>query len=136
MIHRWDGQWKINEACGFHHRVEYCSDTRFEEQSGYGFFEFDFHPMEQPFQLVFRYLYFHCQDWEMRRYVQERSVSGSYYLPVLYGTGSRVYLLFKLKLNQWNLQLKIGGYQFLSREDMNQLGQKRTTIDFAIFYEW
>ena len=140
-IHRWDGQWKINDVCGFHYRVEYCLDTRFEDQSGYGFFEFDFHPMEQPFQLVFRYLYFHCQEWEMRRYVQERSVTGSYYLPVLYGTGSRFYFFVKCNFKRVNFQLKWGDFNFDQRDvfhrwSMNQRSEKRTTVDVRISYEW
>jgi hypothetical protein len=140
-VHRFDGQWKVNDHCVIHQRLERAVDSRLSSQSGYAFIEADVHPMSGQFQLIVRYLYFDSQEWDLRRYVQERGVTGSFYMPVLYGTGTRYYFLLKYSMKAWKFQIKWGEFRYDQRSESqrwseNRLGDCKKNLEISFFYEW
>jgi hypothetical protein len=128
LIHRLDGQWKVNDYCVIHQRIEKAIDSRFSAQSGYAFLEADIHPMSAPIQFIVRYLYFDSQEWEMRRYVQERGVTGSYLLSQLYGTGSRGYFILKWKKENFQIQMKYSRSVVL-----REVRKEMVSTDFTLY---
>ena len=71
--------------------------------------------------LTFRYAIFHSDDYQSRISLYENDVLGAFSIPSLYGHGSRVYLLGKLKLfNALTLYARIG-CSFLSEETKTDL---------------
>lgn len=73
-------------------------------------------PDGKPYSLTFRYALFDSDDYNSRIYVYENDVLGAFSIPSLYGKGSRLYLLGKLKLfNALSIYARIG-CSFLSEE--------------------
>ena len=55
-------------------------------------------PPNKPYSLTFRYALFDSDDYYSRIGLYENDVLGAFSIPTLYGHGSRIYLLGKLKL--------------------------------------
>ena len=55
-------------------------------------------PLDKPYSLTFRYALYGSDDYYSRISVYENDVLGAFSIPNLYGHGSRIYLLGKLKL--------------------------------------
>ena len=73
-------------------------------------------PDGKPYSLNFRYALFSSDDYNSRITMYENDVLGAFSIPSLYGKGSRLYLLGKLKLfNALSLYARIG-CSFLSKE--------------------
>lgn len=73
-------------------------------------------PDGKPYSLTFRYALFDSDDYNSRIYVYENDVLGAFSIPSLYGKGSRLYLLGKLKLfNALSIYARIG-CSFLTEE--------------------
>ena len=73
-------------------------------------------PDGKPYSLTFRYALFSSDDYNSRITMYENDVLGAFSIPSLYGKGSRLYLLGKLKLfNALSLYARIG-CSFLSEE--------------------
>ena len=68
-----------------------------------------FKPTCKPYSLSFRYALFSSDDYYSRISVYENDVLGAFSIPSLYGKGSRVYLLGKVKLfDSLSLYSRIG----------------------------
>lgn len=68
-----------------------------------------FKPTCKPYSLSFRYALFNSDDYYSRISVYENDVLGAFSIPSLYGKGSRVYLLGKVKLfDSLSLYSRIG----------------------------
>lgn len=66
-------------------------------------------PENKPYSLTFRYALFSSDDYNSRISIYENDVLGAFSIPSLSGTGSRVYLLGKVKLfNCLSLYSRIG----------------------------
>ena len=62
-----------------------------------------------PYSLTFRYALYGSDDYYSRISIYENDVLGAFSIPSLYGYGSRVYLLGKLKLfNCLSLYARVG----------------------------
>ena len=73
-------------------------------------------PDGKPYSLTFRYALFDSDDYNSRITMYENDVLGAFSIPSLYGKGSRLYLLGKLKLfNALSLYARVG-CSFLSDE--------------------
>lgn len=73
-------------------------------------------PDGKPYALTFRYALFDSDDYNSRITLYENDVLGAFSIPSLYGRGSRVYLLGKLKLfDALSIYARIG-CSFLSEE--------------------
>ena len=73
-------------------------------------------PDGKPYSLTFRYALFDSDDYNSRISIYENDVLGAFSIPSLYGWGSRVYLLGKLKLfDAVSIYSKIG-FSFLTEE--------------------
>lgn len=67
-------------------------------------------PEGKPYSLTLRYTLFDSDDYNSRISVYENDVLGAFSIPNLFGHGSRVYLLGKLKLfNALTLYARVGG---------------------------
>lgn len=66
-------------------------------------------PPNKPYSLTFRYALYGSDDYYSRISIYENDVLGAFSIPSLYGYGSRVYLLGKLKLfNCLSLYARVG----------------------------
>ena len=73
-------------------------------------------PPDKPYSLTFRYALYGSDDYYSRISVYENDVLGAFSIPNLYGHGSRVYLLGKLKLfGSLSLYSRVG-FSLLSEE--------------------
>lgn len=73
-------------------------------------------PEGKPFSLTFRYALFDSDDYNSRLSVYENDVLGAFSIPNLFGHGSRLYLLGKLKLFDILTFYVKGGCSILSEE--------------------
>lgn len=73
-------------------------------------------PVDKPYSLTFRYALYGSDDYYSRISVYENDVLGAFSIPNLYGHGSRIYLLGKLKLfGSLSLYSRVG-FSLLSEE--------------------
>lgn len=122
-LHRLDANLKFHSDWSLHWRYDGLRDSRFTIMTQYSFLELDFHPLMKPLSVVARYTFFDAPLWDMRLYAQERGVSGTYYIPVLYGVGQRMYLLSTLKTEMINYQLKVGFIQSIPFNKSNTFNE-------------
>ena len=83
-----------NKASYSHYFNDDCEDSR-------GYFicqDVAFKPADKPYSLTLRYALFDSDDYNSRVSMYENDVLGAFSIPSLYGHGSRLYLLGKVKL--------------------------------------
>ena len=84
-------------------------------------------PPDKPYSLTFRYALYGSDDYYSRISVYENDVLGAFSIPNLYGHGSRIYLLGKLKL--------FGSLSLYSRVGVNVLAEE-TKTDLKVELIW
>jgi len=84
-------------------------------------------PPDKPYSLTFRYALYGSDDYYSRISMYENDVLGAFSIPNLYGHGSRVYLLGKLKL--------FGSLSLYSRVGVNVLAEE-TKTDLKVELIW
>jgi len=140
LTHRVDAEIPIGNAFQFHTRFEFSHKERLKKRAQYYFFELDYHPFVIPVSCVFRYTSFDADDWNMRRFVMERGVSGSYNMRSLYGVGERLSVLMKWKPGKVNVQCKVywqDHFQrtYLNRWASNGFGTRRVGVECLVAVE-
>ena len=138
--HRVDANLAFHPELSLHGRMEWLWDNRLDRNGQYAFLELDIHPYALPFKLIARYTFFNAADWELRQYVQERGVAGSFYIPALYGRGSRQYLIISGKWKSWNIQVKYSVFSYQGsggnyRWTGHLRNENNTSIEVRIAYE-
>ena len=102
----------ITEGLVFTDRVEYCRYLIRDGPDSRGYFlshDIAYKPEGKPYALTFRYALFRSDDYNSRLTVYENDVLGAFSIPSLNGTGTRVYLLGRLKLfNHLSLYARVG----------------------------
>ncbi len=110
----------INEALTFSDKVTYTHYVNEDGANSHGVFvchDIIYKPPEHPFSLTFRYALFDSDDYYSRISVYENDVLGAFSIPNLYGRGTRVYLLGRLKLfGSLNIYSRVG-ISLLSKEN-------------------
>lgn len=110
----------INEALTFSDKVAYTHYVNEDGANSHGVFvchDIIYKPPERPFSLTFRYALFDSDDYYSRISVYENDVLGAFSIPNLYGRGTRVYLLGRLKLfGSLTLYSRVG-ISLLSKEN-------------------
>lgn len=112
------GDWVFsNKASYSHYFNDDCKDSQ-------GYFicqDVAFKPADKPYSLTFRYALFDSDDYYSRISMYENDVLGAFSIPNLYGHGSRVYLLGKVKLfGCFSLYSRIG-FTFFQDETKTDL---------------
>ncbi len=139
-VHRLDANLAFHSVCTMHSRFEWLIDHRFANRGKYAFLELDVHPFRFPIKCIARYTFFDSADWELRRYVLERGVTGSFYMPALYGRGTRQYLIASGSYRNWNLQVKYSIFSYQSngalyRWEGHLYNERNQTIEIRIAYQ-
>ena len=102
----------INDALAFSDKAAYSHYYNDDGTDSKGVFvchDISYKPPGKPYSLTFRYALFDSDDYYSRVSVYENDVLGAFSIPSLYGRGSRVYLLGKLKLfGSLNLYSRVG----------------------------
>lgn len=102
----------ITEALSFCDRAAYShyfNDDGSDSQGVMICHDIVYKPPEKSYSLTFRYALFDSDDYNSRISVYENDVLGAFSIPNLYGRGSRIYLLGKLKLfSSFSLYSRIG----------------------------
>ena len=97
---------------GFSNKVSYSHYFNDDNSDGRGYLlcqDVAYKPSEKPYSLTFRYALFDSDDYNSRISMYENDVLGAFSIPSLFGRGSRVYLLGKLKLfNALTIYSRIG----------------------------
>lgn len=110
----------INEALTFSDKIAYAHYFNDDGADSHGVFvchDIIYKPPERPFSLTFRYALFDSDDYYSRISVYENDVLGAFSIPNLYGRGTRVYLLGRLKLfGSLTLYSRVG-FSMLSNEN-------------------
>jgi hypothetical protein len=102
--------------------------------------ELDVHPFRFPIKCIVRHTFFDSVDWELRRYVLERGVTGSFYMPALYGRGTRQYLILSGSYHHWNIQVKYSVFSYQSngafyRWQGHLNNERNQTFELRIAYQ-
>lgn len=102
----------ITDALTFSDKAAYSHYFNDDGANSHGFLlchDVSYKPTERPYSLTFRYALYGSDDYNSRISVYENDVLGAFSIPSLYGRGSRIYLLGKLKLfNSLSLYSRIG----------------------------
>ena len=112
------GDWVFGDKAYYSH---YLNDDGADSRGYLLCQDIAYKPEGMSWSLTFRYAIFHSDDYQSRISLYENDVLGAFSIPSLYGHGSRVYLLGKLKLfNALTLYARIG-CSFLSEETKTDL---------------
>lgn len=102
----------ITDNLVFTNRAEYTRYLMADENDSRGYFlshDIAWKPEGKPYALTFRYALFRSDDYNSRLTVYENDVLGAFSIPSLNGSGTRVYLLGRLKLfNTLSLYARAG----------------------------
>jgi Helix-hairpin-helix motif len=139
-IHRLDANLACLPTLTVHGRFEWLLDNRFSNLGKYAFMELDVHPFRFPIKCIVRHTFFDSVDWELRRYVLERGVTGSFYMPALYGRGTRQYLILSGSYHHWNIQVKYSVFSYQSngafyRWQGHLNNERNQTFELRIAYQ-
>lgn len=102
----------ITEALTFSDKASYSHYLNDDGADNQGYLlchDVAFRPLGKPYSLTFRYALYGSDDYYSRISIYENDVLGAFSIPSLYGYGSRIYLLGKLKLfDSLSLYSRIG----------------------------
>ena len=93
MMRQWrmDGKWKVNENIQIHCRIEQHSN---HAKSGWlSAMEYEWKPMDQPWQVIIRQVFFTVPDWDLRIYMMDRELRGGMSIPAYSGKGKRTFCI-------------------------------------------
>ena len=100
------GNWLFSNKASYSH---YINDDGMNSQGYLICQDVAYKPDGKPYSLTFRYALYESDDYNSRISVYENDVLGAFSVPNLYGKGSRIYLLGKLKLfNALSLYARFG----------------------------
>ncbi len=112
----------ITEDLSFSDKVAYSHYLNDDGVNSQGYLlchDVAYKPAGKPYSITFRYALYGCNDYNSRISVYENDVLGAFSIPNLYGHGSRVYLLGKIKL--------YGSLSLYSRVGVNVLSEETKT---------
>ena len=124
MSHQWrcDGQWKIDENSKAHCRIE---QHILRHSVGWlSAIEYDWKPMNKPWQIVVSQIFFAIPDWDLRIYMMDRELKGGMSIPAYNGKGKRTFLIVQYQYRSWRWALKL-------ERQVNQLPEKSPVITHA-----
>lgn len=121
----------ITEALTFSDKASYSHYQNDDGADSRGYLlchDVAYQPPQKPYSLTFRYALYGSDDYSSRISIYENDVLGAFSIPSLYGYGSRIYLLGKLKLfDSLSLYARIG-LSLLSDET-------KTDIKFEVIWK-
>lgn len=107
MMRQWrvDGKWKVNEHIQIHCRIEQHSA---DAKSGWlSAMEYEWKPMDQPWQVIIRQVFFSVPDWDLRIYMMDRELKGGMSIPAYSGKGKRTFCIVQYHSPQFICAFKI-----------------------------
>jgi hypothetical protein len=102
---RCDGQWKIDENSKAHCRIE--QHILHHSVGWLSAIEYDWKPMNKPWQIVIRQIFFAIPDWDLRIYMMDRELKGGMSIPAYSGKGKRTFLIAQYQYQSWRWAIKI-----------------------------
>lgn len=108
------GDWVFGNRASY---IHYLNDDGIDSRGYFICQDIAYKPEGKPYSLAFRYALFDSDDYNSRISVYENDVLGAFSIPSLFGHGSRIYLLGKIKMfDALALYTRVGGT--VSKEDM------------------
>ena len=89
------GNWVFSNKASYSH---YFNDDSMDSRGYLLCQDVAYKPSEKPYSLTFRYALFDSDDYNSRISMYENDVLGAFSIPSLFGRGSRVYFLGKVKV--------------------------------------
>ncbi|REK08016.1 MAG: hypothetical protein DWQ39_00210 [Bacteroidetes bacterium] len=121
---RWNIRYELNKTWEMGFRTEWKERTVQPSDKSSGmlsFIDLFYHPMNSKTSAAIRYLIYGTDDYDSRIYTYENDVLYNYSIPAHYGFGSKIYILFRYKINRsldfWtkysvnNKMIDTNGYQ-------------------------
>jgi hypothetical protein len=102
---RCDGQWKIDENSKAHCRIE--QHILHHSVGWLSAIEYDWKPMNKPWQIVIRQIFFAIPDWDLRIYMMDRELKGGMSIPAYSGRGKRTFLIAQYQYQSWRWAIKL-----------------------------
>lgn len=127
---RLDGKWKVNESIQVHCRIE---QHLTHLKSGWlSAMECEWKPMDRPWQVIIRQIFYNIPEWELRIYMMDRELRGGMSIPAYAGKGKRTFCIVQYQLPQLICAFKIEQQQLM--EHGRSMAQYQADIQLILTF--